>query len=89
MIWLGLTSNSRKTGFEANERNLPSQALTKNWRLLTGSFMELLKAGQVLGVQRVEYLELIRVRAGQYRVDPFAKNPSYELGYCEIIGVDR
>lgn len=88
-VWLGLTSNQGKAGFEANERNLPSQALTRNWQFLAGSFTGLLRLGQVLGVQRVEYLELIRVRAGAYQDDPFAKNPSYELGYFEINGIDH
>lgn len=87
-IWLGLTSNQEKTRFEANERNIASQHLTRNWHFLTASFTELLKRGQVLGVQRVECLNLISVRAGKYQSDPSVKNPSYEIGYFEIIGID-
>jgi hypothetical protein len=88
-IWLGLTSNRGIAGFEGHERNLPSQSLTRNWQLLVGSFSELLKTAQILGVPRVEYLELIRVRAGEYQSDPFAKNPAFELGYFELVGIDQ
>ncbi len=88
-IWLGLTSNQEKTRFEGNERNLPSQHLTKNWHFLTASFAELLKRGQILGVERIECLDLIRVRAGKKQRDSSVKNLSYEIGYFEIIGIDR
>jgi hypothetical protein len=87
-IWLGLTSNQALIGFEANERNLPSQALTQNWRLLTGTFAELLKAGHIYGTPRVEFIELIRVRAGGYKENPFEKNPAFEIGYFELTGTD-
>lgn len=87
-VFLGLTSNRATIGFEGNERNLPAQPLTGGWQFLTGSFVELLRAGQVLGVQRVEALELIRVRAGEFQEDPLAKVPGYEIGFMEITGFD-
>lgn len=86
---LGLTSNRSKTAFESNERTIPSQPLTKEWRFLSGSFSELFRIGHVFGVQHVEHLELVRVRAGEYWRTIDERVPAYELGYFEIVGIDH
>jgi hypothetical protein len=88
MLWLGLNSNQVVIGFEANERNLPAQRATADWRMLTGHFSELLNLGQVLGAHGPEHLEKIRVRAGGDQVDPFATTAAYEIGYFELTGLD-
>jgi hypothetical protein len=87
-IALGLTSNQEVIGFESNERNLPAQAATAEWRMLTGRFAELLSLGQILGSHGPEHLEKVRVRAGDYQPDPFAKVGAYEIGYFELNGLD-
>lgn len=87
-MFIGLTSNQSRLGLEAHERNLPSQALTAEWRMLSGSFQDVLKRGHVLGIERVEHLELIRVRAGAYQADPYAKAAAYDIGHLEVSGVE-
>ncbi len=89
IISLGITSNNANTWFESNERCLASQPITEDWCLITNSFKNLLLDGQVLGNNKVEFLEIIRVRAGNYKPDPFEKNPAYEIGFIEIIGIDH
>lgn len=87
-ISLGITSTRSNTGFEANERNLPAQPISKNWCLLTYSFKNLLTIGQVLGKNRIECLENVRFRAGDCSMGISPKHPAYEIGYFEIIGKD-
>jgi hypothetical protein len=86
-MWLGLTSNQAQVGIVSNERLIPSQGLSEDWRLLTGSFGELFRRGHVLGVSRIVRLQLIRVRAGGYTVDPHQKTAPWELGYFEVVGL--
>lgn len=87
-IALALSSKQGRLGLEANERNLPSQGLTREWRMLSGSFEDLLMRGHVHNIQRVEHLIWIRARAGNYHPDPFAKTQSYEIGFLEVTGID-
>lgn len=85
-LWLGLTSRKLTTGFEENERTLPAQAPTAEWRLLSGAFSDLLRAGQVLGARPVEFLEAIRIRAGS----PVSETViPLEVGFLYITGIDR
>ncbi len=85
-IAIGLTSSRVTTGFESNERNLPSEGISNDWCLLSGSFENLLKKGQILGNNVVEHLEIIRVRA-EYNENRSKLMPAYEIGYFEIVGV--
>jgi hypothetical protein len=85
-LWLGLTSRKLTTGFEENERTLPAQAPTGEWRLLSGAFSDLLRAGQVLGASPVEFLEAMRIRAGS----PASESAvPIEIGFLDITGIDR
>lgn len=86
---VGLTSNRSKTAFESNERTIPAQCASREWRLLNGTFSDLFKLGHVLGVQCIDHLDRIRVRAGEYWRPIDEEVPAYEIGYFEIIGVDH
>jgi hypothetical protein len=85
-LWLGLTSRRLTTGFEENERTLPAQAPTGEWRLLSGTFSDLLRAGQVLGARPVEFLEALRIRAGSPTSETAVP---IEIGFLDITGIDR
>jgi hypothetical protein len=85
-IWLGLTSNQGQVGIVSNERLMPSQGLSEDWRLLAGSFGELFRRGHVLGVRRIVRLQLVRIRAGNRTPDPHQKTAAWELGYFEVVG---
>ncbi len=87
-IALGLTSNQSRLGFEANERNIPAQSLTSEFRIVTGSFQDLLSHGHIFDAIDIEHLEILRVRAGDYNSIAHKKNPAIELGYFEIMGIN-
>jgi hypothetical protein len=89
-LWLGLTSRKRGSRLAQNERTIPAQAATEEWRLLYGSFKDLLKEGEILGFKRVEHIEEIRFRSG----DPISKDNNkkneeksrIEIGYVNFCG---
>lgn len=86
-VFIGLTSLRGRAAYDRNERNLPAAALRREWSLLAGSIRDLMRKGEIWDCQKISGLEVIRVRAGDYKADPFEKNPAYEIGYLQIIGV--
>jgi hypothetical protein len=85
-VWLGLTSRRRESGLKADERTFPARAPTKNWQILTGKFQDLLDRGYLFAGGPVFYLDGILFRAGT--PGQSAASP-VELGFVEIVGVDR
>jgi hypothetical protein len=85
-VWLGLTSLRRASGFQSEERTFPAQPLTTSWQTLNGGFQDLLERGHLIVGGPSYYLETLRIRAGR----PHLKNAKpIEVGFVEIIGVDR
>jgi hypothetical protein len=82
--WFGLSSSRRSVGMEAGERNLPAERATQQWRLLTGSFRDLLLRGLVLGAGPVEHIDRMRIRAGTKD-----RKGAIDIGFIDIIGVSR
>lgn len=86
-IWLGLTSRRlNRAGIHGDERTIPAQAPTDEWRMLTGTFEELLRAGGITAPARIHRLDTIRVRAG-YPETPPGTAP-LEIGFLEISGLE-
>lgn len=86
-MWLGLTSRKYVTRMTSEERILPAQALTAEWRMFVGRFQDLLRLGAVLGSGPPEFLETVRFRAG---ISTTAPKPvsAYEVGYLSYSGID-
>ena len=85
-VWLGLTSLRRASGFQAEERTFPAKPLTTAWQTLNGRFQDLLERGHLIVGGPSYYLEKLRIRAGR----PHLQNAKpIEVGFVEIIGVDR
>jgi len=85
-VWLGFTSLHRAARFDSEERTFPSQPLRTAWHLLNGKFQDLLERGYLLASDAPFYLEKMRIRAGRWGESD--ANP-IEIGFVEIIGVDR
>jgi hypothetical protein len=85
-VWLGLTSRRRVSGLQSDERTFPAQPLTTSWHILTGGFQDLLERGHLIIGGPPHFLESIRIRAGRPHL---ANAKPIELGFLEIVGVDR
>ncbi len=85
-VWLGFTSLHRAARFDSEERTFPAQPLTTAWQLLSGKFQDVLERGYLFASDPPFYLEKIRIRAGQWG-ESDAK--PIEIGFVEIVGVDR
>ena len=84
--WLGLTSIYRRAGLTFKERTFPAQTATKEWRILSAEYDQLLKHGFILGSKSVEFIEKIRFRVGmRNETTPIP----IEVGFLSIIGIDR
>lgn len=85
-VWLGLTSRERATHLSYAERTFPAQTLTNELRILSAEFNQLLKHGFILGANTVDFVEIMRVRAGLKNQN----NPvPIEICFLSIIGIDR
>ena len=85
-VWLGLTSTARKAWLTYSERTLPAQNLTREWRILTGEFDQLLEHGSILGGCSVDYVDRARFRAGSKEKRPAGP---ITIGYFSINGIDN
>lgn len=82
-VWLGLSSWLRRADFRNDERNLPADPASKQWRYLTGTFSALLQQAYLHKVRNIT-LRRVRFRAG----DPHSTTPSrVEIGYVDILGL--
>jgi hypothetical protein len=85
-VWLGLTSLRRASGLQSEERTFPAQPLTTSWHVLNGRFQDLLERGHIIVGGPSYYLEKLRIRAGRSNL---RNAKPIEVGFIEIIGVDR
>lgn len=85
-IWMAFTCNAANAGIDKWERSLPAKQASTQWQSLQGRFDELLAAGLVLDVDRLEVLHKIRFRAGN-EINP--SGHEYCVGFMQILGADR
>lgn len=88
-IAIGVSSNRAKVQFESNERSLPSPLLGSRWSMISYSFKDLLKLGQVLEDVEIIRLKYLRIRSGNYNVDDQKINKALEIGFLNITGINK
>lgn len=82
-IWLGLSSWLYSADYRNDERNLPADPVSRQWRYVTGTFAGLLRQGCLHNIGNMT-LKRIRFRAG---LPHSSERIPLEIGYVDICGI--
>jgi nucleoside 2-deoxyribosyltransferase len=82
-VWLGLSSWLARADYRNDERNIPTDPASHDWRFVTGTFAGLERQGH-LGMMENVSLKRVRFRAGEPSDN---ERCTIEIGYLEINGL--